>query len=474
MGEKNNKQFLNEKKLSIKTLTNCPVCEISSSESQFIISDFLQIDEHKLFYSVDLCKRCGAVYTKERYIYPELYTKKYDPEKEHGFQSSVIAPLSENIWNYKNKMLQVEELGELLSLKFHNAVKIEDMNQEDVEHIDNDNQVDSYEHSQNLLTPISYLEVGSSDGSLFRLFNEYCKQHNISLNGTLVESSGASEPCSTMENCKVISKSILDESIAPLLWKVEMFSSLYDVAVISHCLEHFDNPRDVLTIVYKILKPNGILYIEVPDGLRVDYSLSLPLGYYHIVNYNMINLPYMINQMGFEVIDIAQREKQPGLRVAAVKKNETDLKQKNIGEALFSFDNTGYIIGKSAILQWERRRKKIFKHLKYIFNTLTDSEKVLIYGAGTHTASILKEFDGWKNSSNVNIINSFEIVDSNPRVQQIRDLIVKTPDTIQFQDYKYIIISSYAYQEEIFSNLISQGCKEDKIVKLYDWIFLWQ
>ncbi len=398
-----------------KVLSHCPICEALSSDSEFIISGSIEIDMEALFFSVDLCQNCGALYSRERMVYPDLYTEAYDPEKEHGYRDDGLEPLTEEIWNYRNKRLQVEELAELVP---------PDRN------------------------TISYVEVGSGDGSLFRLFNEHCAKSQIDLDATLIESSGASTPCKLIPNCRVISTSVMHKSLK--------IGGHFDMAVLSHCLEHFDNPRQVLGTVRDMLKPDAVVYIEVPDGIRSDYSLSFPLGYYHVVNYNAINLSWMIRQAGFDILDIVQRETQPALRVIARKAKD---------ERRTSIDPISYFWTRGTVTQWERRRNGLIKRLKALSHHLEGGEKLLLYGAGVHTFSILNALPQWIQQ------NTVKVTDSNPRVRQIMGLSVIPPSKIDFTEYRYVVISSYAYQDEIEATLHQLKCPVEKIVRLYEWIF---
>ena len=401
--------------LTRKTLSHCPVCKALSSDSEFITSGSIEIDMEPLFFSVDLCRICGALYIRERTIHPSLYTEAYDPEKEHGYREEGLEPLTEEIWNYHNKCLQVEELAELVFP-------------------DQDS--------------LAYVEVGSGDGSLFRLFNDHCAKNKINLDATLIESSGASSPCGIIPNCRVISASIMRTAFKA--------GDNFDIAVLSHCLEHFDNPREVLGIVHEMLKPNAIVYIEVPDGIRSDYSLSLPLGYYHVVNYNAVNLSWMVSQAGFEILNIVQREAQPGLRVIA-------RKTKNM--RLIPIDRISYHWTRGTVSQWERRKNGLIKKLMALSRQLKGEEKLILYGAGVHTFSILKELPQWVQQDTV------KVTDSNPRIRQIMGIPVIPLSEIDFSEYRYVVISSYTYQNEIAVRLEQLQCPNEKIIRLYDWIF---
>lgn len=406
--------------LSQKVIALCPICESPSSDSQFITSGSIEIHMESFFFSVDLCKECGALYIKERTDCPHLYTAAFDPEKEHGYRQEGLEPLTEEIWNYHNKLIQVQELMELVPPQAHT---------------------------------LAYVEVGSGDGSLFRLFNEHCLGKRIQVDATLIESSGASGPCTAMENCRVISTSILN--LPPEIDHGRAGGD-FDVAVLSHCLEHFDNPRQVLAIVRRMLKSGGLLYIEVPDGIRSDYSIAFPLGYYHVVNYNAVNLSWMISQLGFDIVDVVQREKQPGLRVIARKKNRQEH---------HPIDPVSYLWTRGTVAQWQCRKNTLVKQLQALAGGMAQGEKILLYGAGVHTISILKALPQWLDNGIA------AVTDTNPGIRQLMGVPVISPEAVDFCNYKYVVVSSYTYQEEIADRLLKMQCPQEKIIRLYDRIF---
>ena len=89
----------------------------------------------------------------------------------------------------------------------------------------------------------------------------------------------------------------------------------FDVITSFHLLEHLSNPLETIKIMNSILKPGGILMIEVPNQFNDLFTkLSLPYQKYkakqsnptivHTYFFNVKILTYMIRQNGFEIIKI--------------------------------------------------------------------------------------------------------------------------------------------------------------------------
>ena len=76
----------------------------------------------------------------------------------------------------------------------------------------------------------------------------------------------------------------------------------FDVIVMSHVLEHFYSPSEALSMVWALLRENGLLVVEVPNILKPFRSLdSYFLRYVHPSNFSPQTLRLMLNAHGFNV-----------------------------------------------------------------------------------------------------------------------------------------------------------------------------
>lgn len=392
---------------TLKTLDACPVCKSNANDSEDIAEDFIELFGERLFYSVNLCPQCGIIYSRTRSVEDRLYSPELDIEKEHGHQRPGLSPLSDDVWNLETKTLQVAEIIAAMPAK----------------------------------SPVRYLEVGASDGMLFRMIHQRSVGHDQGLLATLIESSGAANPCEEIEGCHVVSQSFLDD--------FDLHEELFDIVVLSHCLEHFDNPRDVVTKAYDLLVPGGILYVEVPDGMRYDRCISTPLGYFHVLNFNLLNLAWLVEDLGFDCTEQVEREHYPGIRVIARKSH----KSKRIEISPRSLQ-----LSQETINLWKQARVGAFDRLQNI-----SVERTLVFGAGVHAIALFGQFPHW--------LGVCDLADSNTRLKQFMGHAVLSPDDLDFSAYDQVIVSSYAYQNAIVRQLRDAGCPQDKLVTLYDEIF---
>jgi len=382
----------------------CDICQFDLNGNENKLKSQIYFDKHTLKYSIDICDRCGHIFSKN--------ISNYNPYET-------------DVEKYYNR--QHNDENEIPTDPFRNRQTKEILN------------IAGNRKSLN------YVEIGSSDGLLFRNIR---KQYKGELKAVLIEVSGASNHLQS-KKVEVINKSI---------YEIDKIKFKAEVMVLSHSLEHFFNLNNVFEFIKSNISKNGTLYIEVPDGLRYDQSLSYPLGYFHVHNFTDITLVILLERIGCKIIDVQMRDDYPGLRVIS-QFNETS----NIldMEKIFNFSKI------RATSWWEKilnRRKSLLEKLKERIND--NDTKILVYGAGTHTISIFDYFTKWKTNDNI------QIADMNwEKIEKFLGKKVMNPNNIDYSIYDLVIISSYAYQKDILNFIISKGVDKDNIVKFYSNIF---
>ncbi|MBP7928072.1 class I SAM-dependent methyltransferase [Patescibacteria group bacterium] len=133
------------------------------------------------------------------------------------------------------------------------------------------------------------LDVGCGDGKFLNLFSN----REWDLYG--IEPYG--KPVSPSKNIKFISEKFENTKLQ---------DSSFDVITMWHVLEHIENPTEVLRELHRILKPDGLIFISVPNinsfSFRLFkqhwFALYLPIHTYH---YSINTLTALLNISGFEV-----------------------------------------------------------------------------------------------------------------------------------------------------------------------------
>lgn len=83
--------------------------------------------------------------------------------------------------------------------------------------------------------------------------------------------------------------------------------SFFDVVRLSHVLEHLTDPRGTFCEIKRILKPDGMVYVTVPNARSLNfrlfgenwYGLDVPR---HVVSYSPKALRFLCDAAGFEII----------------------------------------------------------------------------------------------------------------------------------------------------------------------------
>ncbi|MEI0579842.1 class I SAM-dependent methyltransferase [Brachyspira pilosicoli] len=82
--------------------------------------------------------------------------------------------------------------------------------------------------------------------------------------------------------------------------------SKYDIIILSHVIEHFREPIEILIKIKSMLKEGGFIYIEVPNSpMPNECSYEMLMRYLnteHIVNFNMDNLIKFAESANFKII----------------------------------------------------------------------------------------------------------------------------------------------------------------------------
>lgn len=92
-------------------------------------------------------------------------------------------------------------------------------------------------------------------------------------------------------------------------------SNFFDVITMTDVFEHITDPAKILSEIKRILKPDGILFIKVPNGLFNLFKFRLAKltgrlkdydifdSYEHVVHYSGSSLKKMLEKHGFSIVN---------------------------------------------------------------------------------------------------------------------------------------------------------------------------
>jgi SAM-dependent methyltransferase len=84
---------------------------------------------------------------------------------------------------------------------------------------------------------------------------------------------------------------------------IQIPNEFFDLITIWHVLEHTENPTDVLTKLHALLKPQGILVVEVPTIEATCQSPKSTFHEAHIFNFNLATLRKLGEKVGFTEVE---------------------------------------------------------------------------------------------------------------------------------------------------------------------------
>ena len=147
------------------------------------------------------------------------------------------------------------------------------------------------------------LDIGCNEGQGLQIY----KQNGFMAEGLELNDRAASE--AGKRGFRVFTDSL--EAFQP--------EQLYDVVVLSHVLEHSLNPKEMLTHVARILKPDGQVWISCPNieswqqNIFGRYWINWHVPF-HVTFFSAATLRCLLNDTEFEVIKT--KYASPGLWVA--------------------------------------------------------------------------------------------------------------------------------------------------------------
>ncbi len=240
---------------------------------------------------------------------------------------------------------------------------------------------------------------------------------------------------------------------------VDFKGDKFDLITIIHTLEHVDDPMNTLKLIRKHLKDEGIVFLEVPNIANFKWqNIADNYDFQHIYNFCVNTITGYMNKSGFEILCIKDDMPYGAIRILA--------RKGNFGEIIKDYKNA-----KNIILTYKRKREANLKYMRDLLNTNNtnwqkNNKRVFIYGAGFHTVQLFdyvikKDFH----------IKGF--IDSSPEKEGKKLLGHQIYSLKKIEELKpdVIIISSYAFQDEIYDSIKHLEAEGVEIVRLYTETF---
>lgn len=240
-----------------------------------------------------------------------------------------------------------------------------------------------------------------------------------------------------------------------------IFAEQFDAAMMVHVLEHVKSPLQALKDLKTMLVEDGLLFIEVPNLLTfAENNLSSFFSYEHLYYFTPRSLSNVLMAAGFDILEISGTFGAPIIRAIAKPGNKTTTcKDASVFADEFSVIKAK-IDRQTNFIQGLRTKVE-----NVVRAAAKNKDRVVIYGAGMHTERLFR-------LTPLDRMKIVGIVDQDPAKAGLAlngHTIYPTSDISRLNPDR-IIISSYAFQEEIFKNL-RQYEPRVAIEKLYDYVF---
>ena len=249
-----------------------------------------------------------------------------------------------------------------------------------------------------------------------------------------------SEKCAELAKGKGVTTLLINGCEKP----EKKLENKYDLITMIHSLEHFKDIDRVINNAKEMLKPEGYLYIEVPDASRYTKTDSVPYTMYtleHIYHFTLDTMENLGRAFGLKVVDKGQFFKAESYDVM--------YGLYKIGEAR---DIQYTSSDKDAVLEYGKHSAKRLE--PYIKRFEETQEKLILWGIGASTALLMNgTFDR---------CNVLQLIDRNEQRQGLKYKIggkyfkVQSPDTIKDKE-AVIVVLPYWYHDSIMKQIKDMG-----------------
>ncbi|MBN1548071.1 MAG: methyltransferase domain-containing protein [Syntrophaceae bacterium] len=217
-----------------------------------------------------------------------------------------------------------------------------------------------------------------------------------------------------------------------------------DLLVVRHVLEHIFDLDHFLDNVKLILRPDGYLFIEVPDWSFFD-SHTDPLIFEHLNQFNTYSLIVLLRRLGWQ-IDAVEKSIHPD-DPATPNRVQRLLARRTLLPQLGS-DNIADLFKRYAAVNYDA-----WKHaLNRMVLELGENTSIALYPASHLTFEALAE----SNLRSANIIGMFDI-DQKKQGKEIMGIKVFPPDVLKMKAPDMILIFTMGYEREIRESFTAMG-----------------
>ena len=242
--------------------------------------------------------------------------------------------------------------------------------------------------------------------------------------------------------------------------KIEDLSGLknaYDTILCISSLEHYYNPSNAIKIFAKLLKYNGLLFIEVPNSLKPIRQISEFYSFEHLSHFTKHTISKLLNCHGLKIIEFDDNVSVPNLRLMAKMVDNRD-------NVIYEDDRETFV--KTIAKYKVERSNKISDILQKItppIESINRAKKsIAVYGAGIHTNFLYDIYDLDK------YVSVFIDSDRKKWGSLFKSKRIHGPHDIPELDIGGVLISSHDFEKEIFNTIKKYNRKNIPVISCYE------
>ena len=291
------------------------------------------------------------------------------------------------------------------------------------------------------------LEVGCANGKLLGLLKErgYANVYGID------PSPGCAEAANRLYGVRVFTYSIF-EMPAP--------EDPYDFVILLGVMEHVRDLRTAVAELREQTSDRGRVFIGVPDAAHLVMAHDAPFQEFSTEHINFFSARSLSNLMisnGFDEMSCkpVRLETEPGVFIPVVL---GVFERSSISRPIMKDDET-----RRGLADYIREGQRLDSDLRFrIEAALAKNVPLLVWGVGTHTRRLLA--NGVLSKGNI-----AAFVDSSPKYvgKSLQGIRIIAPQEVKGRS-EPILISSYAFQNEIEQQAREELRLTNEIVLLYD------
>jgi SAM-dependent methyltransferase len=382
----------------------CPIC--SSGEKEFLYHQNFHNNVISLMekYDVVACKSCGFVYADNIPLQTE-FNDYYAAMSRYEFthNDGIVS---------KSYMNHTRGIVDFLAL-----------------------------HVSNKKARI--LDIGCSTGGLLSLLKERGYSNLIGMD--------PSPSC-----VRTIQQRYGIEAIASTISTMQS-KEYFDVIILSAVLEHLVDLNSSVQKVASLLRPDGLLFIEIPDSERFYAYIFTPFQQFsieHINYFTQYSIANLLSRGCFEITEMLKGENRgnqtidPNFLIVSKKSQRSDIR--------IRLDKAGEISIRKYIAQCCKIDLEMKRNLR---EKLSKESKVIVWGVGTNTQRLLD--DGLELSKVLYFVDS----NINYAGKKLHGIDIKLPNEIK--ENAPILILTYSYQEEVIHQIRGILKLSNEILTIY-------